>query len=205
MTGENKKIRKVIDAYKVFESSRINNKRMEFRHRLFFEIAICGKQDVITERLNNIYDGYNCLDNRISFLKAITFPPLSQYVNIRSYAHQLTLNELGKTLEKVDPDINDLRFLKVLLKHLSWLNSNALVRKEVIEGSWKLYFRVYPKILEKQERKKAIDKEISELEKKLNSQKELAFELEYNLNNQKERRGREERKRKKGNCTKEQS
>lgn len=171
---------------KVSESSRINNKRMEFRHRLFFEIAICGKQDVITERLNNIYDGYNCLDNRISFLKAITFPPLSQYVNIRSYAHQLTLNELGKTLEKVDPDINDLRFLKVLLKHLSWLNSNALVRKEVIEGSWKLYFRVYPKILEKQERKKAIDKEISELEKKLNSQKELAFELEYNLNNKKE-------------------
>lgn len=170
---------------KVSESSRIN-KRMEFRHRLFFEIAICGKQDVITERLNNIYDECNCLDDRISFLKAITFPPLSQYVNIRSYAHQLTLNELGKTLEKVDPDINDLRFLKVLLKHLSWLNSNALVRKEVIEGSWKLYFRVYPKILEKQERKKAIDKEISELEKKLNSQKELAFELEYNLNNKKE-------------------
>lgn len=170
----------------VSENSRIYD-RMEFRHRLFFEIAICGKQDEITNRLKYIYDNEcDCLDKRISFLKAITFPPLSQYVNIRSYAHQLTLNELGKTLEKVDPDINDLRFLKVLLKHLSWLNSNALVRKEVIEGSWKLYFRVYPKILEKQERKKAIDKEISELEKKLNSQKELAFELEYNLNNKKE-------------------
>ena len=170
----------------VSENSRIYD-RMEFRHRLFFEIAICGKQDEITNRLKDIYDyECDCLDKRISFLKAITFPPLSQYVNIRSYAHQLTLRELGETLKKDDPNIDDLRFLKVLLKHLSWLKSNALVRKEVIEGSWKLYFRVYPKILEKQERKKTIDNEISELEKKLNSQKELAFELGEKLNNKKQ-------------------
>ena len=77
------------------------------------------------------------LDKRISFLKAISSPPLSKYIAIREYAHKKLLDELYDIINnRVQHDVDDLRLLKSVLKSLSFLKSNALARKEVIVGIW---------------------------------------------------------------------
>ena len=147
-----------------------NNKRaylrLKFRNRIFYEIASITKQKNINLRkdeINNKFDeifNAECRNNNgmidydaiISFLKAITFPPLSQYVNISEYAHKKALMELNFVLNTKKPGIDDLCLLEALLKSLSWFDSNALVRKEVIENSWKLFFKVYHRI-EKENKK----------------------------------------------------
>lgn len=79
------------------------------------------------------------LDKKISFLKVISSPPLSQYITIREYAHERLLEELHKTINKKEQFVvDDLKVVKSILKSLSFLKSNALVRKEVIIGVWKM-------------------------------------------------------------------
>ena len=82
------------------------------------------------------------VDKKISFLKAVTYPPLSQYVYIRQFAFRTNLSELASVLSKDEPEYEDFCLLKALLKHLSYLSSNCLVRKNVIEGSWHLCSQV---------------------------------------------------------------
>lgn len=77
-------------------------------------------------------------DKRISFLKNISSPPLSQYITIRKYAYGKLLNELHQLVAKPTPGFNDLRIAKSILKSLSFLKSNALVRNDVIVGVWTL-------------------------------------------------------------------
>lgn len=84
----------------------------------------------------------NEIDDKISFLKAISFPPLSQYVHIREFAYKTNLNELSIVLGKNAPDYNDFCLLKAILKNLAYLSSNALVRKNVIMDSWYLCRKV---------------------------------------------------------------
>lgn len=130
-------------------------KRMEWRNRLFYEISLLcrnyssNKDKVksyygieVGRRLSELYDDCIDIDDKIPFLKAISFPPLSEYVKIRKFSFELMLKELRNVLAKDDPQIYDLFFMKVLLKQLAMLGSNALVRKEAIEGACRLYEKV---------------------------------------------------------------
>lgn len=154
---------------KIVGNSGRKYKRMELRNNLFFIVTCIQKnfnldflihdriksaltQDSVLDHLENtIYCYYNSLsrdmDSKISFLKAISFPPLSQYVYIRRIAHKIALEELQKVLSKSSPEYEDFCLLKTLLKHLSWLSSNAIIRKEVIIASWKLCFIVANDVL----------------------------------------------------------
>lgn len=149
-------------AVRKISNSQVYWLRMIWKHRLFYELGQMAEQEGIGGKtiskeqvyyhLRELYINEDpeingmredSFDNKISFLKAITFPPLSQYVVVRYSAHRLQLELLRNLLEKPNPDYNDLNLLLVLLKHLAILGSNALVRKDVIEKSWRLYFHVF--------------------------------------------------------------
>ncbi len=163
-------------------------KRMIWRHRLFYEISnICGYKYVdkdinqlqkeIEKKLDDLYYR-DCVsvDDKISFLKAISFPPLSEYVRIRAYAFRLMLTELKNTLDKKEPQLYDLFLLKVLLKHLALLGSNALVRRDVIIGAWRLYKSVREQLHTEIIQTKKRLKELEELRENLNDTKETQGE-----------------------------
>lgn len=83
------------------------------------------------------------VDKIISFLKVISSPPLSKYIAIRKYAHEKLLNELHVMISRTNNEQNDfvyddLKLIKSILKSLSFLKSNALVRKDVIIGVWRV-------------------------------------------------------------------
>lgn len=130
-------------------------RRMLWIHRLCFEIAAAKDATGVKEQINTLYkdlehprrDAFwmkdiSIVDDKISFLKAISYPPLSQYASIRACAHQIQLNQLKDVLDKKNPIEDDLDLMLVLLKHLALLGSNSLVRKDVLEGSWNLYVKV---------------------------------------------------------------
>lgn len=149
-------------AIRKISNSQVYWLRMIWKHRLFYELGQIAEKErkdgkaiskeQVYYHLRELYNNEDpelngtredSLNNKVSFLKAITFPPLSQYVLIRYSAHRLQLEALHELLQKQDPDYNDLNLLLVLLKHLAILGSNALVRKDVIIQSWRLYFRVF--------------------------------------------------------------
>jgi hypothetical protein len=79
------------------------------------------------------------IDKKISFYKVISSPPLSQYIAIREYAHDKLLEELNKVINKKGQLVDDdLKIVKSIIKSLSFLKSNALVRKDVIVGIWRV-------------------------------------------------------------------
>lgn len=130
--------------------------RMMIRNKLFYNISRLagvynrGEEDSVSVEtqpvagevelyLQKEYESIKKdVDKKISFLKAVTYPPLSQYVYIRQFAFKTNLSELASVLSKDGPEYEDFCLLKALLKHLSYLSSNALVRKNVIEGAWRL-------------------------------------------------------------------
>lgn len=127
--------------------------RMQWQNRIFYEITdanLSNSQEKIEEKslringiLNALFDeSGQTVDDRISFLKAISSLPLSEYARIRQYAFAQMLVQLKQVLNKDRPKLGDLIMLKVLLKQLAILGSNALVRKGVIVGSWNLYKKV---------------------------------------------------------------
>lgn len=94
---------------------------------------------------NSVIEKYSMekhiVDKRIAFLKVISSPPLSQYIVIRKYAYKKLLYELHSVIEKSNSDketvtYDDLKVVKAVLKSLSFLKSNALVRRDVIVGVW---------------------------------------------------------------------
>ena len=128
---------------------------MIWKHRLYFELGKMAEKgekeesEIAKERVYNFLlelytkDPKNeNLDSKISFLKAITFPPLSQYVKVRYSAHRLQLIKLKELFEEPNPNYNDLNLLLVLLKHLAILGSNAIVRKDVIVKSESLKINI---------------------------------------------------------------
>jgi hypothetical protein len=94
--------------------------------------------------LKDYYNKKLGIDLKISFLKVISSPPLSKYIFMRKYAHEKLLSELNEILPSKDVievtkhTLDDLRMVKAILKSLSLLKSNALVRKDVIIGVWHL-------------------------------------------------------------------
>jgi hypothetical protein len=167
---------------------------MKLKHRLFFEIYNVLQEfgkindiDSIRElefrilfKLTRLYykEFCNNIDSKISFLKAISSPPLINYIKMRYYAHCKLLIELKKIFKTDFPKYDDLCLLKVILKQLSMLGSNALVRKDVIESAWDLYFEVRKQISEKANnicsKKKQIEIKLEKLDK---SQKGSAITL----------------------------
>lgn len=107
-------------------------------------------------------------DKKIAFLKVISSPPLSKYIIIRQYAHSKLLTVLYEIIhEKNENDYtyDDLKIVKSILKSLSFLKSNALVRKDVIVGVWEVLYKVI----------KCLKKEKEDIEKKTEmSSKEIA-------------------------------
>ena len=126
-------------------------KRMIWQNRLFYNIskALANKlnsqnrEDVVDETIETLHvKSMSNIDDHISFIKAISTPPLSEYARIRKIALRLLLFDLEYVINKKRPGINDLFLLKVLLRHLALLESNALVRERVIVGSWETYNRI---------------------------------------------------------------
>ena len=95
-------------------------------------------------KLKEIYVKRLSRDKMISFLKVISSPPLSRYISIRKYAYGKLLTELHDVLNKPKDqcELADLITVKAILKSLSLLKSNALVRKDVIVGAWLLLSNV---------------------------------------------------------------
>ena len=141
--------------------------RLLFTHELFYRIANINnspddsayeKYDSTTKVLDEFYTSNmdkfceelygkknNPIDQKISFVKVISSPPLSRFIAVREYAY-LKLLEILKTLleEKAETgNLDDLKLLKAVLKSLSFLNSTALVRKTVILDSWRMYNSVF--------------------------------------------------------------
>lgn len=150
--------------------------RMMARYKLFYHISLLAKEvgnnyrglssekvhQIIADKIKKYMQKEfitigNNVDEKISFLKAITFPPLSQYVHIREFAFTTNLKELSIILNKAIPDYNDFCLLKAILKHLAYLSSNALVREKVIVGAWELCGKVLHNI--EGELKKKYDEE----------------------------------------------
>lgn len=101
----------------------------------------------LSGELNVIFMEKLRVDKKISFLKVISSPPLSKYISIRQYAHKKLLNELHLIITRANNEHNDfvfddLKLIKSILKSLSFLKSNALVRKEVIVGVWRALGKV---------------------------------------------------------------
>lgn len=100
--------------------------------------------------LHNYYIKKLDIDKKISFLKVISSLPLSQYITIRKYAHEKLLLELERMISitndnQVVLEYDDLKIVKSIIKSLSFLKSNALVRKDVIVGIWKILKNVVEK------------------------------------------------------------
>ena len=107
------------------------------------------------------------IDKKISFLKVISSPPLCQYVIIREYAHRKLLSVLYEILNKKnenDYTYDDLKIVKSILKSLSFMKSNALVRKDVIVGVWKILGIVINRF---EKDKKDIEKKAKKTEEKI--------------------------------------
>ena len=99
-------------------------------HELFDEKPT--HKDEGLKLLNQWFDDSNYLyDKRISFLKALSSPPLSRYIILRQYAHKALLDTLSMCLEKTEDNCNydDFRLMKAVMKSLSFFNSNAIIRK----------------------------------------------------------------------------
>lgn len=96
-------------------------------------------QDSDLDYLNQVFkDPQYLFGKRISFLKALSSPPLSRYIVLRTHAHKLLITVLSDMLKKEDGDYDDFRMMEGVLKSLSFFNSNALVRKDVLLQSWKI-------------------------------------------------------------------
>ena len=143
-----------------------NFAKLKLTHRIYYEISkivndtqitnadeIKKLDDKIRINLDSIYDDCVAKDNieesddkkieKLSFLKAISAPPLNQYVKIRYYAHRRLLNALNDLIDtekNKNPSYYNIQELKVILKQLSCLKANALVRRDVIVQSWTLYY-----------------------------------------------------------------
>lgn len=139
------------------DSNRYGLWLMLWQHKLFYELTIAKSKSSINDEkyifgfLDNLYEegiGLNrfignkrvySVESKMAFLRAISFPPLAQYVIIRKYSHKKQLEALHDCLDKENPCVTDFEMLKQLLENLSLLGSNALVRKDVIIRSWNLY------------------------------------------------------------------
>lgn len=163
-------------------------KRLCLTHMIFYRISQIFKRDKCIENqkvimgdiLNRIYQ-YE--DDKISFIKVISSPPLSQYIYIRNYAHEKLIDELHKVFKLVDtdtvPTYEDYCKMCVILKQLSFLKSNALVRKDVIANAWKLSIRL--QVEGERIKEQIIDKEGEIKEKLENKLKQLNLEKVVNF------------------------
>jgi uncharacterized protein YhbP (UPF0306 family) len=144
-----------VDVQTIIPKSRINQKIDDWLLPKLHDVS-----PDIYDKLNNCFRSKLEVDKKISFLKVISSPPLSQYIAIRNYAQEKLLHELYVMISKTEKVQNgfvydDLKIVKSILKSLSFLKSNALVRRDVIVGVW----RILGKVIENIDREKENIKE----------------------------------------------
>lgn len=170
-----KKIReKSFEEMKKYKDKTIEDRnfaKMKLTHQIYYEISkIKGEKQItnsneileldqkIYDRLDIIYkdciirddkEDYKRKIEKLSFLKSISSPPLNQYVKIRYYAHKTLLNALNELFKIEEPNYHNIKELKVILKQLSCLGANALVRREVIVKSWNVYYKFKKDVITK--------------------------------------------------------
>jgi hypothetical protein len=182
-----KKIKIELKEFSKEESSKISNReftKLKMLHSIYYNISRLVHNNnknnfknvldnEVTELLNKKFSEVRIdFEAKLCFFKVISSYPLSQYIQIRNYAHKLLQTELNNLLTLSSHNFDSYLQLLIILKQLSFLGSNALIRKQVIVNSWKLYFEIniiiQNKLLnieadieaEKQKSKNAIDLEI---------------------------------------------
>ena len=132
------------------------------------------------ESLNHYYNCKLKYDKIISFLKVISSPPLSRYIIIRRYAQKKLIDELYYLInDNKEYSYDDLKIIKSILKSLSFLKSNALVRKDVIIGVWKVLGTVVDNL--EDEKNKIFDFINSSIPEAINKIKEQIVAPEFNF------------------------
>jgi hypothetical protein len=120
-------------------------------HKLSYKISNMHRKQLKKADIESALDSmYTELDNEtdceISFLRTISSPPLSYYINMRIYALKKLLTELKILFDSTQNNFYNIRKLISILEQLSFFNSNALVREEVILNTWQKYFN-YNKLI----------------------------------------------------------
>lgn len=137
--NSNRRFLRLFFAHEIYyRCAKLKDQSVEYALNPLFDGLFTEKDvaDSVLVLINRHYD--DALDKQISFLKAISSPPLSRYILIRTYAQSKLLTVLERVLKAPNRDYNLFRLMEAVLKSLSFLNSNALVRKDVILGSWKI-------------------------------------------------------------------
>jgi hypothetical protein len=167
--------------------------RMQYTHKLFYLISnisanktieIEEKESQIMRLLDEKYKGEEIqddIDNKISFLKVISSPPLSQYIKMRNYATRKLLDELKNIFLTTSYNFDTTCVLRVILKQLSFLKSNALVRRDVITKAWDLYYKCKLEIEKDIKQLKKEEEQIEKLKTEIIEKKQQKLELENKL------------------------
>lgn len=144
--------------------SAVDNMEMEFEGTVTLNAVIDSwfRKDFVVNQ-GKLYDYYVRklnTDKKISFLKVISSPPLSQYISIRKYAYEKLLSELHVIINKPSSECcyDDLKTIKSILKSLSFLKSNVLVRKNVLTGIWFLLSHVVDNLSKERDELKKLQK-----------------------------------------------
>ncbi|PKP05327.1 MAG: hypothetical protein CVU11_00005 [Bacteroidetes bacterium HGW-Bacteroidetes-6] len=143
--------------------------RLKITHQLFFEISFLkhnSKSDSeIQNKISLMYASTKSISEKITFVKVLSSHPLNHYILIKNLAHKLLLSELDSVLLSKKYNLELFNFLLVLLKQLSILGSNALVRKSVIVSTWSFFINFFKEIKKKDEN--ILTKPIKSLEEKI--------------------------------------
>jgi hypothetical protein len=132
--------------------------RFALTHQIFYEISELvhkgESKDKIIYKLGEIFSAQKSKgdEDRITFVKVLSSHPLNHYMHIKDYIHSLLLLELKEILSKKEnPKILEFKYLLVIIKQLSELGSNALIRNKVIIDVWEFYFNLRQKNRDKEE------------------------------------------------------
>lgn len=119
--------------------------RLQLTHKIYYEIS----QDEVNHFKNaeniliNIWGIYvNDAYDKINIIKVFSSPPLSHYHEIRKFILPKMLIEIDSLLDQPSPNLKDFSLLVCLIKQLTYLNSNFIIRKNSINRIWRFYFKV---------------------------------------------------------------
>lgn len=159
------------------KANKRNFERLILTHKIFYEISsfLKGNEDqshINIEKHLEALGNNNSISFKINLVKVLSTQPLINYQHIKTFDFQYMLKELKDLLSSKTYNILSFNYLLTLLKHLSELEANALVRKELITRVWCYYFEFRKTIDIKREIEKVI-KEIRDLKKNLENINDL--------------------------------
>jgi len=122
-----------------------NFERFLLTHKIFYKISSFLTGNKVESHINiekhlEALGNNNSISFKINFVKVLSTQPLINYQHIKTFVFQYMLNELEDLLSSKTYNIFSFNYLIILLKHLSGLEANALIRKELITKVWEYYF-----------------------------------------------------------------